>query len=205
MINRQWTYVVVLLLAGMSANVQADIYKWRDAQGQIHYGNTLPIQAAGLAVTTLNSSGVAIKQTDAALTEKQRADLVVKQQQQAQQQQTLLVQQRADSALLNTYASTQEIDAARDRDISPIKEDMAVLKTKMQPLLTIRANFIRQAHGAIPSSPAYRANEEKIEPLQSLLDQDQQNFNTTSQQYAQKKARFIDLNQVKTKTTSNTP
>lgn len=192
--TRPFSIIFIGLLATAFSSIShADIYKWRDANGVLHYGNTLPAQAAGSAMTTFDNHGQVVTQTAAALTDKQRQALAAKN---AEEEKRLLAQQaqqRSDNALINTYTTPQEIDAARDHNLALTQLVIESLHSRMTPLLAKRANLIKNAGGKISKNPNYVSNETEIANLQAQLTQNQQALVSTRQKYDQEKARYIEL------------
>lgn len=182
-----------VLMTGFSPTTQADIYKWRDADGVLHYGNTLPAQAAGAAMTTFDNHGQLVNQTAAALTDKQRQALAIKGAEAEKRLQAQQAQQRSDNALINTYTTPQEIDAARDHNLALTQLMIQSLQSQLTPLLAKRTSLIKNAGGKIPKNPNYLNNEAEITSLQTQLTQNQQALVSTRQKYDQEKARYIEL------------
>ncbi len=182
-----------LLATAFISTSHADIYKWRDANGVLHYGNTLPAQAAGAAMTTFDNHGQVVTQTAAALTDKQRQALAAKNAEEEKRLQAQQAQQRSDNALINTYTTPQEIDEARDHNLALTQLMIESLNSRMTPLLAKRANLIKNSGSNVSKNPNYVSNEAEIASLQAQLTQNQQALVSTRQKYNQEKARYIEL------------
>jgi hypothetical protein len=98
----------------------AATYKWVDEKGIVHYGDRAPTQYGNtLDVRTISKFGVpSARQAQANVVEQDPE----KQKAQAKRQ---LEQARQDNALLATYASEQEIEYARERELNRRQEIMA--------------------------------------------------------------------------------
>jgi hypothetical protein len=117
----------VLALAAPAA--QAGVYKCVDSKGVTHYGDKLPPQCAGLAVAELNKRGVVVKKTDRALTAEELKAQETEAEQHKAEAQKEATQRRSDNALLASYSSPKEIEAARDRELQRVEAWIATAKT----------------------------------------------------------------------------
>ncbi|MBD8527022.1 DUF4124 domain-containing protein [Pseudomarimonas arenosa] len=107
------TLAVTLALAGVSADVHAQkLYRWTDKDGKVHYSDHVPPDAVENARDELNKSGLKVGEVDRALTpaelEAQRKQLeaeALAAKQQAEKEQ-------ADSVLLSSYGSVEQLDKA---------------------------------------------------------------------------------------------
>ena len=187
----------ILLVLSVCSDAHADIYKWKDAQGEIHYSNSLPAQAAGYANIELDKHGLIVKQKAAAPTAEQRAAEASEQAHQAAEQQSQTEQKRHDTALLNTYTSPAEIDLARDRNLEQTKLIINGTKSRLAPLLEKQAALVKQAGGKIPVSgplaAEYKDNARHITELQGMIGRKNKEMDAIRARFAADKAHFIQL------------
>lgn len=94
------------------------IYKWVDERGVTHYGEYIPSQYRDVSATQMTKRGVAVRRIDATMTEEQRAAAQANARREREEQKRKAAQHRRDTALLATYTSEQEIDAARERTLA---------------------------------------------------------------------------------------
>lgn len=184
----------LLLCADLTISSADDIYKWRDANGVLHYGNTLPAQDAGLAITTIDKHGLIIKQVSAAPTKAQRETLQAAQVQQDKLNATRTQQQRLDTALLNTYTSPSEIDIARDHNLELTQQVINGIQVRLQILQDKRQQLLKNNPHAI-ISVVYTHNEQRIHSLTDQLQQKNTERESLLTKYVTEKARFIELTQ----------
>jgi Domain of unknown function (DUF4124) len=97
-----------------SANNQPAAYKWVDEQGVIHYGDSIPPQAAERELHILNKQGVEIGHADAAKSPEQLAA-------EARIHEASLKQQQHDNFLISTYTSVKDIETLRDVRLDQLK------------------------------------------------------------------------------------
>ncbi len=187
----------LLLIFGSCAAAHAEIYKWKDAQGETHYSNTMPPQAAGLANTELNKRGLVIKEQQAAPTLQQRLNNEAEQARLATEREALTEQKRHDTALLNTYTTPAEIDLARERNLVQTRLVITGTNARLTPLREAQTRLIKQAGGKIPDKGAlaaeYQNNEKHIALLNDIIAQKYKEMEQTRSKFDADKARFITL------------
>lgn len=186
-----------MLILGVFTPAHAEIYKWKDAQGETHYSNTMPPQAAGYANTELNKNGLVIKQKQAAPTPQQRLRDEAEQTRLANEQQALIEQKRRDTALLDTYTSPAEIDLAQERNLEQTRLIITGTNSRLAPLRDKQAKLIKQAGGKIPASGPlaleYQDNARHISQLSDLIAKKNKELNDIREKFAADKARFAEL------------
>lgn len=101
---------VVLLLSAGAAHAQ--MYRWVDGNGRVHYSDTPPTTYRKSGGAELSKQGNIIKRTQSEAERRAEAERAAEQKRiQAEQNK----QAQLDRALTQTYTSEAEIDLARDR------------------------------------------------------------------------------------------
>lgn len=111
---------VICLFACGVFSAQAKLYKWVDNNGQVHFGDKIPIEYLVRKHEELNASGQVVKQYPAAETPAQRAE---KRRLEKLKKQAELVQkkkQRRDRVLLDTYTTERDLVMARDSRLDAV-------------------------------------------------------------------------------------
>jgi len=107
------TIAFLFLLPLAAGAEEAKVYRWVDGDGQVHYGDSIPVEYSEFPKDILNDHGVAVdllegkqtaEQKEAARLETERLLAKAK-------------QLRADQALLATYLTVEEILMHRDRRV----------------------------------------------------------------------------------------
>ena len=144
--------------AAKDAAIDAQVRSYRcvGADGKKYYGSTRPAQCAGVAVEALSGQGMVLRRIEAPLTPEQRAAKEAGAEQAAAAEQAkqdaanaAKVQARRDQALLQTYASENDIESVRQRalaDNQKAREDVErriVALKKRQDDLAKRAAAIK--------------------------------------------------------------
>ncbi|GBL45663.1 hypothetical protein SFMTTN_1473 [Sulfuriferula multivorans] len=190
-----------MMIFGLALPAQAAMYKWVDAQGRTHYGDTLPQQATGRANVELDKQGLTIKQNAGAMTPEQQQLRAAEQVRQQQELQAKTEQKRRDTALLNTYTSAADIDLARDRSLELVKLSIQNSQNQLSQLRAQQAQIDQQitlktqGKHRIPVriTEGHDANAREIALLESAIAQKNKEMADTRARFATDKARFIEL------------
>ncbi len=103
---------LALILSLLSAPVLAQkLYRWVDADGKVHYTDSLPPEAVNQARDEINRSGVTVNRVDRALTPEERAARRVEEAEAARLANIQAEKDKMDAVLMGSYAT--EADLAR--------------------------------------------------------------------------------------------
>lgn len=109
---------ILIVLATLPAVSEAKLYKWVDAQGNVHYSDTMPdTQSASKGTSVLNQRAIVVKQAE---TPEQREAKLLAEKKARENELIRLEQARRDKALVETFANTKEIDRLRDRNLEQV-------------------------------------------------------------------------------------
>jgi hypothetical protein len=140
--------VPLLLLGLLSGPADAQkLYKWVDANGQVHYGDSIPPEYANQDRDVLNQRGVAVGREEGAETpaEAQAREEREKRAKAAQEQ------AQHDRMLLQTYQNVDEIELLRTRRIELIDSQITLQE---QSLANLKARHAEQLQRASRFQPA---------------------------------------------------
>ncbi|MFM9887608.1 MAG: DUF4124 domain-containing protein [Burkholderiales bacterium] len=102
--------------------VAAQVYRYVDPSGKVHYTERPPAENAGRAIDKLSKQGVVVKRTPAAQTAEQRAATEDERKKTAEEDVAGRVEQRRIQAILSAYSSEREIESARASALGPVSE-----------------------------------------------------------------------------------
>jgi hypothetical protein len=112
--RKQILTTALLFLLPLAVNAEEKrVYKWTDSDGQVHYGDSIPVEYAEFPKEVLNDHGVTVENLAGKKTEEQLAE----EQRENERRVAQELQQRADQALLATYLTVEEILMHRDRRV----------------------------------------------------------------------------------------
>jgi len=165
----RWIAIVAFAACGLFAqSAMAAMYKWVDSRGVVHYSDRLP-ESTKTTPTRITKSGLSTpaaesKQTETRLT-------VQEMEQQKAEAKRQLERQRQDAALLATYSTEGEIDAAREREQKRHQETMKLTTAGL----------------------AGSTNPEDKRRLDALLLKGQQEADAINARFDAQKARFREM------------
>jgi hypothetical protein len=193
-----YKFLLPFLLALAALPVQAKMYKWVDAQGNVHYTDTLPPTAASQGNAELSKSGNVIRKTESAEERQKRlaAEAEAKERKKLADEQA-----RKDRALLSTYSSEKEIDLARDRALehhnSVIGSAQARLK-QLEPSARELAQKIQEASKNGKPAPThlkqqYAAKQGEADEARRTIKANEEALVSVRERYEAEKVRFRQL------------
>jgi hypothetical protein len=138
-VTAAWTSIA------MASDENLRVYRWVDDQGVVHYGDSVPPQYADDAHDVLNGEGVQISHV---------AGLGSAADQRAAAAAAAAAAQRAahDKFLLQTYASTQEIEQLRDERLQQIEGQIKASSSYIDSLTLRLAALQERAMNFAPYS-----------------------------------------------------
>jgi len=172
------------------------MYRWRDAQGHLQTGDSVPPQYASQDVEILNSRGVVVGIREGARSPAQRAAAATQRAAETTARQTVLRQRQRDQNLLATYLTVEEIQLLRDRRLDLIDGQVRVatqylesLRTRLQKLQDNASRF-RPYNGKSggPSLPPGLA-EDLVRTMNDVQTQER-NLAAKREEYARVSAEF---------------
>lgn len=112
--------LLTLFLAQGSALAGKQMYRWVDAQGKVHYGDTIPPEYANQGNAELSKSGRVVKQTPPAPTPEQLRARQEAEAREREAREKAEEQRRRDRALLASYTTLDELDLAERRNLEAV-------------------------------------------------------------------------------------
>jgi hypothetical protein len=143
--RKQLLTSALLILLPLTASAQQDqkVFRWVDAEGQVHFGDSIPPEYAELPKEVLNDNGVTVDNLEGKKTEEQLEQERIENERRVAQE----LQHRADQALLATYLTVEEILMHRDRRVELFQAQSKVtelyLANLARRLETLRADAAR--------------------------------------------------------------
>ena len=200
----------VLTLAWPQASAQK-IVCWKDNSGKIiGCGDRVPPEYQRNETQLLDSQGIVRKtQASAEAAARQKEAAARQAAQKAEEDRRTAEQRRLDSALINTYTSSHEIDQRRDRELQAIDQQLQLLTTLLNKTVEAEALARKHLDSASASAqkpppkgevkPAARHTEdlarvgEERQRLEARIAEKQRDREEIASRYASQKARFIEL------------
>jgi hypothetical protein len=130
--------VVAALALPSSGSAQTQqgqrLYKWKDSNGVIHYGDKIPPEYANLDRNVLNDQGVSVGFEQGEVTAEERAELERRAAVVEAERRSRLEVARRDRMLLETYLTVADIEDLRDRRLELLESQIKVTELYLSNL-----------------------------------------------------------------------
>ncbi|MGI9308320.1 MAG: DUF4124 domain-containing protein [Gammaproteobacteria bacterium] len=137
-----------------SSVVSADLYKWVDSDGNVHYGDRIPAEFANEEHRVLNEQGVQVEVVAGKLTPEEQAEVERLAAIEEQQRAEVNASMTRDSRLLNTYLSIEEIEALRDRRAELLLAQIRITELYFDNLRTKLTKLEKESQRVSPRNTA---------------------------------------------------
>lgn len=168
-----------------------------DVDGKRTCGDPAPMQCLNKAKTVFNK-GVA-KDVEAPLTPEQKAAREAAEVRKKEEEKKAAEQLRRDTALLSSYSSEKEIDAARDRALADIEKNAAQAQARLdaaqkrQAKLNQEKEFYQKKPIPAQLEAQLKDNDSEIASQQKILQQKDIDVAALKERYEADKARYRTL------------
>ena len=126
--------IPVCLLALLWAPLALGAYKCVDEKGATHFGDAPPEACAKVKTYEIGKSGAVVRTLEPAATAAEQHAGRAEREQKRDTDRAATEAKRRDRALLDSYTSDREIDAARDRNVEMLKGRLAATVLRMKPI-----------------------------------------------------------------------
>jgi len=197
---------LALTLALADAAAAAKIYKWTDERGVTHYGEVIPPEYKDQAAQEMSPHGITLRKLDAVsatITPEQRKAAEEKTAREREEKQRAFEQRRRDVALVNTYTSAQEIDAARERTLQLPSQAIRGLEPRLKKAQDRLTSVEQQAAGLVkagkrvPEAVESDIADQKIEvdTIRAEIERNKTQIEIIKSKYEQDKKRYLEVTQ----------
>ncbi|MDR0777187.1 MAG: hypothetical protein LBE81_11205 [Azonexus sp.] len=199
-ISRQLLLPLALLLLAPAAEAAGEFYCCQDATtGRRVCGDTLPEQCRGRAYQILDRAGNVVQEVGPPLTPEQKAELAAANRLRKKQEEAARELRRMDQALLDTYATPQDINIAQRKaedDVNlAIRNAQEHIETSLakRQKLEAEAEFYQKKTMPSELQKELRAIDHEIKVQQELIDVKQRELATIRSKYEADRKRYFEL------------
>lgn len=195
-------YIVstLLLVSLGAAQAAGEFYCCQDpSSGRRVCGDTLPEQCRGRAYRVLDSNGNIAKEVGAPLTPEQKAEQILENKRRKQLEDSSREQRRRDQALLDTYATPEDIDLAQQKAEADVNFAILATIARIDTARTKRKKFEDEAEfykkKAMPAQleQDLRALDHEIKLQQDLLAIKKRDYDAIKSKYDADRRRYFEL------------
>lgn len=189
----------LLLLAATSTQAASEFYCCQDSNGRRVCSDTLPDQCRGRPYRVLDSGGNVTREVGPPLTPEEKAQQAQENQRKKQQEEAAREQQRKDQALLDTYATPQDIDLAQRKAENDVNLAIAASQAKLgeagkkRQKLANEAEFYKKKRLPAELDKNLRTVDHEIKVEQELLDVKKHDLETIRNKYEADRKRYQEL------------
>ena len=183
-------FAAVLMLAATS--LAADTYRWKDKDGNIHYGEAVPAEYADQPYDVINDAGIVIEHVeDTTVSETVREQ----QKEQAQERAPLISEEERarqyDRLLVMQYSSEEEIIQVMEGELAQLGYDRTIIEQSNDSTVKAIRQHIRQAADRQRANlPPDEEQKNNIARLYARLDADAEKSRALDRRAAQIRERF---------------
>jgi len=200
-----------LLLAPL-AEAAGEFYCCQDpSRGQNVCGDTLPEPCRGRAYRIFDRGGNVIKEVGPPLTPEQKAEQAAENRRRKLREDAAREQRRMDQALLDTYATSQDIDIAQqkaendvDQAIRNAQDGLDDVRAKRQKLMA-EAEFYQKTTLPSELQNELRVADHEIKVQQELIDIKQHERAIIRAKYEADRKRYLELTHRNPASSANNP
>ncbi len=188
----QKSVVLTLLITVAPASFAADLFRWVDKKGNVHYTDRVPPEYVQNGYRVINKQGLTVTTISA---KKDDPDQKISAEAKAQLER--------DRRLLTIYSNADEINATRDRKLAEIKNGISLRQDTLTLLerqfrdQTREASDYEKQNEAVPETLIANINttKKKINAYQDAIKQQQQLLLDTHKQYGEELERYKKISQ----------
>ena len=193
-----------LMIAPLAADAQQKgdsfTYRCTGKDGKKYYGSTIPTPCLGQPIDQLNMRGMLVKRIDPEGDEKARLEKEAEEKRVADEAAERREALRRNRALLATYTSEKDVDAARRRALAENQKAVKEAEQRIEALNKRRAGYDKELEfykdGNKPPAKLQediRATEVDIEATQGLLASKRKQTEAINAKYDEDKRRYVEL------------
>lgn len=164
---RSILFVLSVVAISTATCAHAKMYKWVDEDGNMHFGDSVPIKYMEKAHDELNERGIVIKHKEAAKTEEEKAEEKRLADEQKRLQLAEKKRKQRDRVLLDTYTTERDLVVARDARLDAVDSQIQLAETiisdssKSIELLENQVAKIKASKREVPADLYKRIKSEK--------------------------------------------
>ena len=193
-------FTLSIVLAALAAEAAGNFYCCPDpASGRRTCGDTLPEVCRGKAYKVIDSAGNVLKEVGPPLSAEQKAEAAAQAQRKQEQDDLAREQRRKDQALLDTYSSVKDIDAAQQQAEADLQHAIVSANAQIDALRQQRKKFENEAEfykkKTVPPEVAkgLREADYSIKLLEETREVKRRDFQTVKAKYDNDRKRYLEI------------
>lgn len=197
---RRSAFVCLSLLAALSLPAHAaKTYCCVDERGRQACGDSLPRECFGRAYREVNEHGMTVRNVEAPLTAEQKAQREAAAASKKKAERAAMEENRKNQALLNTYASEQDVDLAREKALADVESSAREVQKKYDDALKrkqkldIEAGFYQKKPMPPELQAQIKSSESEIKAQQFAMEAKKKEMEQVKVRFEEEKKRYLEL------------
>jgi len=142
-----------------ATDLAADTYRWKDKEGNVHYGSSVPAEFANQPYQVLNKNGLVIEQVkDTSMSQEARTLKKVEKRKPLISEEMRAIQ--SDRLLVIQYRSESDIHSALEMELAQMNYDSRLIKKSVESTKTAIRENIKQVADQQRSGLAVKAEQQ---------------------------------------------
>lgn len=200
------TFIIVLALSAAMPALGADSldhnrFKWRDAQGNLHYSDTLPAEATQLGYEVVNPHGIIVKRVQRAKTPAELAAAKSDASKAAVEQKGIDARARSDEQLISGYPEESDLKRAQKQQLEMLNQQVVAAQISLHSQEVSLADLLGRAAEAERSGEKLPAKEaaqladvrKQVDNQRLIVERREGERDAAGQQFEQQTARYREL------------
>ncbi|CAK0781660.1 DUF4124 domain-containing protein [Gammaproteobacteria bacterium] len=197
--------MTLVMALGEGVAMAGKLYKWVDANGQSHYTDRIPSDAAGLGYGEFGEEGTKSREVPRAKTEQEIAREQEEKRLRAEKQRLIAEEKARNETLLRTYQSEDDILLTRDGQLKAVDVHIRVAQSNVSRLKDKLANLLGQAADrertgqVVPTMIQKGLDDSRValEDTYAVIVNRENEKNQIREKYAKELIRFRELKNIK--------
>jgi len=196
---------MLLVLAAVPASGQQRVFKCKDDKGRTYYTQTPPTECLGKEINEMSKHGTVVKKREAAMTPEQIAAREDEEKRKKEEELAAKEEKRKSQALLNTYASENDIEVGRQRALKQADESSKETEKRLADAqkralaLASEKEFYLKKPMPKKLQDDIKNNEIDIKGYQDALAAKKKELGDINAKYDEDKRRYLELTGAKPK------
>ncbi len=174
-------------------------YCCNDSTGKQVCGDILPQGCFGRAYRELGTDGRTLREVEAPLTAEQRIQRMAEEAKRKEEEARQKEQQRKDQALMDTYATVDDIESMRKRSLEEINKSIKNAEARIAEIRTLRkkyeneAEFYKKKKMPAEVQKGLSDTEFEIKGQEAIIESKNKESDAAQAKYDDDRKRLIDL------------
>ncbi|HWD22063.1 MAG TPA: DUF4124 domain-containing protein [Burkholderiales bacterium] len=198
--TRKILIAAAALLIAAPLLAQAQSFRCVGSDGRTYYGSTIPRECLGRLIEQLNAQGMVIKRIDPEGAERERVEKAAEAARKREAEAAAKEQLRRNRALLATYSSEGDIEAARSRALADNSKAVQEVELRIAAIRKRQAGYEKELEfykgknkPPVKLAEDMQSAELELKLQQEMLETKKRDVDSINAKYDADKKRYLEL------------